>query len=76
MRKRVLGLSSTDEKKAVKAFADHNKEGALKTKPKVCAKASLRSLPQTLLVRQWSFELLYACALLVLVSGVAYLLCW
>ncbi len=35
MRKQILGSSSNDEKKAVKAFADQNKENALKTKPKV-----------------------------------------
>jgi hypothetical protein len=37
MRKQILGVSSNDEKKAVKSFADQNKENALKTKPKVCA---------------------------------------
>ena len=36
MRKQILGVSSNDEKKAIKAFADQNKENALKTKPKVC----------------------------------------
>ncbi|EXJ62944.1 hypothetical protein A1O7_03388 [Cladophialophora yegresii CBS 114405] len=36
MRKRILEVSSNDEKKAIKAFADQNKENALKTKPKVC----------------------------------------
>ena len=35
MRKQILGVSSNDEKKAVKAFAEKNKENALKTKPKV-----------------------------------------
>ncbi|OAP56926.1 hypothetical protein AYL99_09038 [Fonsecaea erecta] len=34
LRKNVLGVASNDEKKAVKAFADQNKENALKTKPK------------------------------------------
>jgi len=34
MRKQILGVTSSDEKKAVKAFADQNKENALKTKPK------------------------------------------
>ncbi|KIW71414.1 hypothetical protein PV04_03587 [Phialophora macrospora] len=34
MRKRILGVDSNDEKKAIKAFADQNKENALKTKPK------------------------------------------
>ncbi|OAG37913.1 hypothetical protein AYO21_07885 [Fonsecaea monophora] len=34
LRKQILGVASNDEKKAVKAFADHNKENALKTKPK------------------------------------------
>ncbi|OQV07714.1 hypothetical protein CLAIMM_12109 isoform 2 [Cladophialophora immunda] len=36
LRKEVLGIASNDEKKAIKAFADQNKENALKTKPKVC----------------------------------------
>jgi len=35
MRNQILGVSSKDEKKAIKAFADQNKENALKTKPKV-----------------------------------------
>jgi hypothetical protein len=35
MRKQILGVSSNDEKKAVKAFAEKNKGNALKTKPKV-----------------------------------------
>ncbi|ETI23200.1 hypothetical protein G647_04997 [Cladophialophora carrionii CBS 160.54] len=34
MRKRILEVNSNDEKKAIKAFADQNKENALKTKPK------------------------------------------
>ncbi|KIX93621.1 uncharacterized protein Z520_10527 [Fonsecaea multimorphosa CBS 102226] len=34
LRKQVLGVASNDEKKAIKAFADQNKENALKTKPK------------------------------------------
>ncbi|KAJ9612056.1 hypothetical protein H2200_003651 [Cladophialophora chaetospira] len=34
MRKQILGVASNDEKKAIKAFADQNKENALKTKPK------------------------------------------
>ncbi|KAL8935145.1 MAG: hypothetical protein Q9216_005569 [Gyalolechia sp. 2 TL-2023] len=34
MRKEFLGGIPKDEKKAVKAFCDHNKENALKTKPK------------------------------------------
>jgi hypothetical protein len=36
MRKKILGVDSNDEEKAIKAFADQNKENALKTKPKVC----------------------------------------
>jgi hypothetical protein len=36
LRKTILGVASNDEKKAIKAFADKNKENALKTKPKVC----------------------------------------
>lgn len=35
LRKKVLGGVPNDEKKAVKAFALHNAESALKTKPKV-----------------------------------------
>ncbi|OAL19736.1 hypothetical protein AYO22_09263 [Fonsecaea multimorphosa] len=35
LRKQVLGVASNDEKKAIKAFADQNKENALKTKPKL-----------------------------------------
>jgi hypothetical protein len=35
LRKKVLGGIPNDEKKAVKAFALHNAENALKTKPKV-----------------------------------------
>jgi hypothetical protein len=35
LRKKVLGVIPNDEKKAVKAFALHNAENALKTKPKV-----------------------------------------
>jgi hypothetical protein len=35
LRKKVLGGIPNDEKKAVKAFASHNAESALKTKPKV-----------------------------------------
>lgn len=35
LRKKVLGGIPNDEKKAVKAFALHNAESALKTKPKV-----------------------------------------
>lgn len=34
MRKEFLGGTPKDEKKAVKAFCDHNRENALKTKPK------------------------------------------
>ncbi len=36
MRKVILGVTQNDEKKAIKAFAEKNKENALKTKPKVC----------------------------------------
>ncbi len=36
MRKEILGVTQNDEKKAIKAFAEQNKENALKTKPKVC----------------------------------------
>lgn len=36
LRKEILGVTATDEKKAIRAFADQNKENALKTKPKVC----------------------------------------
>lgn len=39
IRKSFLGLHTKDEKKIIKAFADHNRESALKTKPKV------RSIP-------------------------------
>jgi hypothetical protein len=35
LRKKVLGGIPNDEKKVVKAFALHNAESALKTKPKV-----------------------------------------
>lgn len=35
MRKEFLGGIPKDEKKAVKAFCEHNRENALKTKPKV-----------------------------------------
>ncbi|EXJ71933.1 uncharacterized protein A1O5_04434 [Cladophialophora psammophila CBS 110553] len=35
LRKEVLGVTASDEKKAIKAFADQNKENALKTKPKL-----------------------------------------
>ena len=35
LRKKVLGGIPNNEKKAVKAFALHNAENALKTKPKV-----------------------------------------
>lgn len=35
MRKQILGVTQNDEKKAIKAFADQNKENALKTRPKV-----------------------------------------
>ena len=38
MRKEFLGGTSKDEKKAVKAFVEQNKENALKTKPKVSLK--------------------------------------
>lgn len=41
MRKEFLGGISKDEKKAVKAFVEQNKENALKTKPKVGLKKSL-----------------------------------
>ena len=34
VRKTILGGISNDEKKVVKAFASHNSESALKTKPK------------------------------------------
>ena len=40
MRKEFLGGTSKDEKKAVKAFVEQNKENALKTKPKVRLKKS------------------------------------
>ncbi|KAH0846748.1 hypothetical protein FOPE_11696 [Fonsecaea pedrosoi] len=40
LRKQILGVASNDEKKAVKAFADHNKENALKTKPKLATSES------------------------------------
>ncbi len=40
MRKEFLGGVSKDEKKAVKAFVEQNKENALKTKPKVSLKKS------------------------------------
>jgi hypothetical protein len=36
LRKTILGVAANDEKKAIKAFASHNAENALKTKPKVC----------------------------------------
>lgn len=37
MRKHILGGIPNDEKKAIKAFAAHNSQNALKTKPKVRA---------------------------------------
>jgi hypothetical protein len=41
LRKTILGVAANDEKKAIKAFASHNAENALKTKPKVCVCVSL-----------------------------------
>lgn len=38
LRKTILGVAANDEKKAIKAFASHNAENALKTKPKVCVR--------------------------------------
>jgi hypothetical protein len=35
LRKTILGVTPNDEKKVIKAFASHNAENALKTKPKV-----------------------------------------
>lgn len=35
LRKEILGVTMADEKKSIRAFADQNKENALKTKPKV-----------------------------------------
>lgn len=37
MRREILNGIPDDEKEAVKAFVDHNKESALKVKPKVSA---------------------------------------
>lgn len=37
MRREILNGISDDEKEAVKAFVDYNKESALKVKPKVSA---------------------------------------
>lgn len=39
MRREFLGAIGADETKAVKAFVGMNKENALKTKPKVCARS-------------------------------------
>lgn len=41
VRKELFGDIPNDEKKAVKAFVSQNKEGALKTKPKVRFKVFL-----------------------------------
>jgi uncharacterized protein (DUF2461 family) len=41
-RKTILGVAANDEKKAIKAFASHNAENALKTKPKVRAFSSVK----------------------------------
>ena len=35
LRKHLLGVAPSDEKKAIKAFCSQNAENALKTKPKV-----------------------------------------
>lgn len=48
MRKQILGVTSNDEKKAIKAFADQNKENALKTKPKVRGCVLLLSVTMSL----------------------------
>lgn len=37
MRREIFNGIADDEKKAVKAFVNQNKESALKIKPKVCA---------------------------------------
>ena len=58
LRKTILGVAANDEKKAIKAFASHNAENALKTKPKVCVcVCACVSLVHTVLF-SWSHLLL------------------
>jgi hypothetical protein len=45
LRKTILGVAANDEKKAIKAFASHNAENALKTKPKVCVFLQVKAVP-------------------------------
>lgn len=48
MRKEFLGGIPKDEKKAIKAFCDYNRENALKTKPKVGSFLFLSFLEESL----------------------------
>lgn len=45
MRREILGGVGDDDEAVVKAFAHQNREGALKTKPKVCSGPFHVSLP-------------------------------